>query len=142
MIGAAHTILYVADQEASCAFYSTVLDQEPALHVPGMTEFHLAHGCVLGLMPVAGIRRLLGGRLPDPAAAAGVPRVELYLYVDDPARYHKRALECGAGELSPMERRSWGDWAAYSLDSDGHVLAFASRTLRSPDEAEGAALTP
>ena len=28
-------------------------------------------------------------------------------------------------ELSPMGLRSWGHLAAYCLDPDGHVLAFA-----------------
>jgi uncharacterized protein len=124
---AAHLILYVADQEAARTFYAAVLDQQPRLHVPGMTEFSLRPGCVLGLMPAAAIRRLLGDGLPDPASAAGVPRAELYLYVEDPAAFHRRALDHGGRELSPIQGRSWGDRAAYSLDPDGHVLAFAAR---------------
>jgi hypothetical protein len=76
-------------------------------------------------MSVAGVKRLLGPRLPDPAQAAGVPRGEVYLVVRDPLVYHQRAIEAGAVELSGLARRDWGDWAAYSLDPDGHVLAFA-----------------
>lgn len=121
----AHLILYVADRAASARFYSAVLDTAPRLDVPGMTEFELGASCVLGLMPNEGIARLLGDRLPDPATATGVPRAELYLRVDDPARCHARALANGAAELSPLEPRSWGDEVAYSLDRDGHVLAFA-----------------
>lgn len=123
-----HFILYVKDQEQSTRFYSAVLGQKPRLHVPGMTEFELGETCVLGLMPEAGIKRLLGERLPDPARANGTPRVELYLRVKDPQTLHLRALEMGAKELSPLEKRSWGDFAAYSLDLDGHVLAFARST--------------
>jgi catechol 2,3-dioxygenase-like lactoylglutathione lyase family enzyme len=133
MIGTAHLIFFVGDQEASRRFHAAVLDLEPTLHVPGMTEFRLGPGCVLGLMPAAGIRRLLGDRLPDPGGAAGVPRAELYLVVDDPARYHERALRHGARELSGLTRRSWGDRVAYSICPDGHVLAFASRDQ--PDTA-------
>ena len=118
-------ILYVSDQAASARFYSAVLALPPALDVPGMTEFRLGEGATLGLMPVSGIRRLLGPSLPDPGSAAGVPRAELYLTVPDPAAHHQRALEHGAKELSPLEPRDWGDLAAYSLDPDGHVLAFA-----------------
>ena len=120
-----HFILYVQDQSKSTAFYAAVLGQEPTLNVPGMTEFTLAEQCVLGLMPEAGIKRLLSEKLPDPAQATGVPRSEIYLYVADPAIYHQRALAAGAVELSSLERRDWDDWAAYSLDPDGHVLAFA-----------------
>ena len=31
----------------------------------------------------------------------------------------------GAAELDGLVKRDWGDVAAYSLDPDGHVLAFA-----------------
>ncbi len=122
---AAHFILYVADQGRSARFYAAVFDRRPDLDVPGMTEFRFGEGCVLGLMPEAGIRRLLGAALPDPAAAKGVPRSELYCRVADPAALHGRALANGARELSPLLKRDWGDAAAYSLDLDGHVIAFA-----------------
>ena len=120
-----HLILYVKDQEQSKRFYTAVLAQEPALHVPGMTEFALNSGCVLGLMPERGIKRLLGDRLPDPESGSGIPRAEIYFRVDNPGIYHDRAIEMGAKELSGLEPRDWGDIAAYSLDSDGHVIAFA-----------------
>jgi len=115
----------VKDQDHSTQFYSVVLDKKPELHVPGMTEFQLSDKCVLGLMPEQGIQRLLGDRLPDPSRANGIPRAELYLKVDDPAPFHSRALQAGAQELSPLAARDWGDQVAYSLDPDGHVLAFA-----------------
>lgn len=118
-------ILYVKDQEKSMAFYRDVLDREPSLHVSGMTEFTLLEGSRLGLMPEKGIKNLLGEALPDPASAQGVPRSEVYLLVDDPVLYHKRAVEYGAKELSPALKRDWGDIAAYSLDPFGHVLVFA-----------------
>ena len=124
-----HFILYVRDQVTSTAFYAKVLAHDPQLNVPGMTEFGLAGGSVLGLMPETGIRRLLGEKLPDPALAAGIPRAELYLLVDDPGACHQRALACGARELSGLAPRDWGHQAAYSLDPDGHVLAFAALSL-------------
>ncbi|MCC7039598.1 MAG: glyoxalase [Burkholderiales bacterium] len=122
----AHFILYVADQARSEAFYATALQLAPRLSVPGMTEFALPGGGVLGLMPERGIKALLRSALPDPAHAAGTPRCELYLVVPDPQASHQRALSMGARELSPLMVRSWGHAAAYSLDPDGHVLAFAA----------------
>ncbi len=119
-------ILYVADQQRSCAFYTACLAQAPRLDVPGMTEFNLPGGAVLGLMPERGIRNLLGAALPDPAQASGIPRCELYLLVDEPDLWHARSLQAGARELSPLLARNWGHLAAYSLDPDGHVLAFAA----------------
>ncbi len=118
-------ILYVRDQDAAKAFYSEALAAEPILHVPGMTEFALGGASSLGLMPEAGIKRLLGDVLPDPSAGGGAPRAELYLNVADPAAHHARTLAAGAKELQPLTAMPWGQAVAYSLDPDGHVLAFA-----------------
>ena len=125
MILKSHTILYVDDQKKSTDFYTLVLDKQPRLDVTGMTEFELAHDAILGLMPKAGILRLLGDNLPASAQPTGLLRAELYLLVDEPAAYHRRALDCGAQNLSDLAQRDWGHWAAYCLDPDGHVLAFA-----------------
>lgn len=134
MGGESYFILYVADQERSAAFYAHALGDRPRLHVPGMTEFRLPAGGVLGLMPEQGIRKLLGAPLPDPSAGRGVPRCELYLMVEDPASWHCRALAAGATELSTLQPRSWGHAAAYSLDPDGHVLAFAAALSLPPGD--------
>lgn len=119
-------ILYVADQNQAAIFYQNVLDLKPSLNVPGMTEFSLNKDTKIGLMPEKGIKKLLGTGLPDPEHAQGIPRSELYLLVEEPALFHQRALKYGAKELSPLCNRDWGDVAAYSLDPDGHVLAFAN----------------
>ena len=99
-------ILYVADQTRSAWFYERVLGAPPRLHVPGMTEFELPSGGILGLMPEAGITALLGDRIRDPALAAGIPRAELYLLIDEPISLHERALAAGARELSGMQARN------------------------------------
>lgn len=122
---AVHFILYVADQDRSTRFYTSVLGIEPRLFVPGMTEFELRDGCILGLMPERGIKRLLGGAIADPAESRGVPRAEAYFLVDDPAGHDKRALEAGARELSAPAPRDWGHVVGYCADPDGHVVAFA-----------------
>jgi catechol 2,3-dioxygenase-like lactoylglutathione lyase family enzyme len=128
-------ILYVEDQAESRRFYDRVLDRDPDLDVPGMTEYRFPGGAVLGLMPMAGIRRLLGPSLPDLAEGTIVPRAELYLVVEDPGFFHERALAAGARELSPLQERDWGHEAAYSLDADGHVLAFARESAGLPASA-------
>lgn len=123
---ATHFILYVADQARSRAFYQQALGHGPTLDVAGMTEFALPGGAVLGLMPEAGIRALLGGAIQDPAEARGIPRAELYLVLPEAEARHRAALAAGAEELSPFLPRDWGDVAGYSRDPDGHVLAFAT----------------
>lgn len=126
-----HFILYVSDQSKSSAFYRNVLAQEPTLDVDGMTEFTLNEGGVLGLMPEAGVKRLLGEIIKDPKEGRGVPRAELYLLVDEPQSYYERALANGAKALSPLEKRTWGDLVSYCEDPDGHILAFAKRDVES-----------
>lgn len=120
-----HFILYVADQAQSTAFYSAVLDAEPTLNVPGMTEFAIGRETILGLMPEAGAVRLFGDKITPLVPAGHSPRAEIYLIVDHPEVYHGRALAAGATELSPLKLRDWGHEAAYSLDPDGYVIAFA-----------------
>lgn len=122
----AHFILFVAAQEKSTAFYSSVLGEAPILNVPGMTEFRLGQEAILGLMPEDGIARLLGASIDHPSSARNAPRSELYLVVDEPSAFHARAIASGARELSPLALRDWGHMVAYSLDPDGHLLAFAS----------------
>ncbi|MCB9898856.1 MAG: glyoxalase [Planctomycetes bacterium] len=128
----AHMILYVDDQRASAVFYEGVLERAPTLDVPGMTEFTLRDGCVLGLMPADGIVRLLGSALPAPTRGAAAAKAELYLVVDDARAFHERALRHGAYELDPLHPRDWGHDVAYSLDRDGHVLAFAQERAAGP----------
>jgi uncharacterized protein len=126
----AHLILYVEDQERSTAFYTSLLGYEPSLHVPGMTEFQLGSDAVLGLMPAAGIIRLLGGAIRDPREAAGIPRAELYLVTSSASGLHSRALELGARQLSPVQLRDWGHRVGYVADPDGHVLGFADTCVQ------------
>src|SRR5512140_3105631 len=121
---AVHFVLYVADQDRSTRFYSSILAIEPRLFVPGMTEFELRNGCILGLMPERGIKRLLGDAITDPAECHGVPRAEVYFIVDDAAASHQRALDAGARELSAPAARDWGHVVGYCADPDGHVVAF------------------
>ena len=120
-------ILYVADQEASKAFYEQVLEMPPVLHVPGMTEFQLSPHAKLGLMPETGIARIICPALPDPASGTGIPRAELYLYVADPERSCQIALEQGAKPIESVKKRDWGDEAGDVADLDGHVVAFARK---------------
>jgi uncharacterized protein len=119
----AHFILYVRDQARSAAFYRAALGRESTLDVPGMTEIPLNDGAILGLMPEAGIQRLLGISPPR-----GDARAELYLHVDDVETAMKRAVDAGARVLSAIAERDWGDRVGYVADPDGHVIGFATRS--------------
>jgi predicted enzyme related to lactoylglutathione lyase len=121
-------ILYVADQEKSKEFYSTILGKVPSLDVPGMTEFTLADNLKLGLMPDNGIAKIVSPVLPHPSSGNGIPRCELYLSVDDLETIYELAIQSGAKEVSKITLRDWGDTVGYVADFDGHVIAFAKRS--------------
>ena len=125
----AEFILYVQDQQRSRDLYRVLLDREPVLDVPGMTEFDLG-GCKLGLMPASGIARIITPALPHPDAGHGVPRCELYLRVDDLDAAIARARQAGLIVISSVADRDWGDRVAYFADPDGHVIALAVPLLR------------
>lgn len=121
-----HFVLYVKDQELSTDFFSELLDIQPQLNVPGMTEFRLGHETVLGLMPESGIAKIIHPIMPHPEEANGIPRCELYLYVEEPEQIFERSKELKI--VSPLMKRNWGDTAFYLSDPDGHIIAFAKRS--------------
>ncbi len=120
-------ILYVKDQEASSMFYERILRRKPDLNVPGMTEFIVSENCKIGLMPNKGIAKILADKTPHPDSGNGIPRCELYLYVDDIQGEFDNAIKCGAKLISPITEMNWGDKACYFSDPDGHILAFAEK---------------
>lgn len=119
------TILFVADQQLSTAFYENILRKKADLNVPGMTEFIFADNFKLGLMPNDGIAKILSDKTPHPASGVGIPRCELYLYVENVEAEFGNALKHGAKLISPIELRNWGDRVCYFADIDGHIIAFA-----------------
>lgn len=121
-------ILYVASQEKSKGFYRSVLQKDPRLDVPGMTEFQLTDHAVLGLMPENGIAKILAEHTPHPSTGNGIPRNEIYLYVDDPENHFERAIKAGGKAISEFKARDWGDSVAYCADPDGHILAFSVKS--------------
>ena len=120
-----HCILYVQDQLRSTSFYTALLGLEPTLNVPGMTEFELPGGSVLGLMPENGIAKIISGPLPHPSTANGTPRCELYLVGTDLVAACERAKQAGARLIDGAKDRDWGHRTAYFVDPDGHVIALA-----------------
>lgn len=124
---AIETILYVKDQQASTDFYKKIFRKNPELNVPGMTEFKLSDNFKLGLMPNNGIAKILNDKTPHPAKGNGIPRCELYFYIDNIQHEFDNATESGAKLISPIAERDWGDKVCYFSDIDGHIIAFAEK---------------
>jgi len=125
------TILYVNNQQVSTDFYTKLFRKKPELNLPGMTEFILAENCKLGLMPNKGIAKIISDKMPHPDKGNGIPRCELYFFVEDIQFEYNNALKSGAVLISPIEDRDWGDSVAYFSDPDGHIIAFADKMKKS-----------
>lgn len=121
------TILYVNDQKISREFYQKIFRKTADLDVPGMTEFILSENAKIGLMPNDGIAKILADKTPHPRDGNGIPRCELYFYVQNIEKEYQNALQSGAKLISPVEDRDWGDKACYFSDPDGHILVFAEK---------------
>jgi uncharacterized protein len=130
-------IFFVQNQEEARDFYAQVFDEAPLLDVPGMTEFNLPDGSLFGLMPLSGMRNLLGEAMKPYPVATGAPRAELYIQSSTVRSYFSRALSAGARELSPFLARPWGDVTAYCMDPFGHLLAFAEEEPNPAEIPEG-----
>ena len=120
-------ILYVADQQKSRDFYSSILKMIPSLDVPGMTEFTLTNELKLGLMPENGIAKILLDKTPHPNTGNGIPRCELYIVLDNLEETYELAIKAGAKEISNIQDRDWGDRVGYLADFDGHIVALAKQ---------------
>ncbi|MBU5675851.1 VOC family protein [Alkaliphilus sp. MSJ-5] len=120
-------IIYVENQEISKLFYQELLGIDPILDVPGMTEFQLSQNVTLGIMPAEGIVRVLENKIPNPQNGKGIPRCEIYLFVEDPDDFYYRLIKAGGIGISKTELRSWGHYVSYGSDIDGHIIAFAKK---------------
>jgi len=121
------TIFYVNDQQKSTEFYTKIFRKNPVLNVPGMTEFYFSEYFKLGLMPNKGIAKILSDKMPHPDLGNGIPRCELYFYVENIETEFENAVKSGAKIISNIEDRDWGDKACYFSDLDGHIIAFAEK---------------
>ena len=126
-INLVETILYVRNQEESSKFYQKIFRKSPDLDVSGMTEFILSDNCKFGLMPNQSIAKILTDKIPHPDSGNGIPRCELYLYVDNIQFEFDNAKSSGAKLISPITDRDWGDKVCYFSDPDGHIIAFAEK---------------
>ena len=122
-------IIYVNNQQISKDFYKKILDIKPELDVPGMTQFKISSNTFLGIMPNEGILKLADKNnindITPPANGTGIPRCEIYLFVDDPENKYEVLLKNGGKPLSNPLIRPWGDLVAYGIDPDGHIIALA-----------------
>ena len=86
-------IIFVENQEKARDFYKEVLDMEPLMDVPGMTEFKLADNMLLGIMPMRNknmmdIKTIKHWKRRN-------SKCQIYLPVDEPDDYYNRVVKAG-----------------------------------------------
>jgi catechol 2,3-dioxygenase-like lactoylglutathione lyase family enzyme len=102
-----------SDIEAARRFYETVLSLEADATVPSRLYFHCG-GVIMALIDWQVEARRPLRPTPD----------DLYFATNDLDATYERAVAAGAGDLSPIERRPWGERSFYCLDLDGNRLCF------------------
>lgn len=120
-------IVYVEDQNKTKMFYELLFKNKPIVDEPGMTEFELPDGSILGIMPIKSTKKLFGEDYYSKLSLKSLSKFELYFLVDNAKELHTRALQLGGIELRKFEDMDWGERAAYSMNHDGHILAFAEK---------------
>lgn len=119
-----YTILYVADVEATLAFYERAFGLER-----GMVHESGAYGeLVTGTTKLAFSSRELMrslGKAPgkaDPVA----PLFEIAFETDDVAEAVARAEAAGASVVQRPREEAWGQTTAYVVDPDGYLVELCT----------------
>ena len=109
-------IVYVEDQNKTKKFYELLFKKKPIVDEPGMTEFELPDGSILGIMPIESTKKLFGEDYYSKLSLKSLSKFELYFLVDNAKELHARAQQLGAIELRKFEEMDWGERVAYSIN--------------------------
>jgi len=118
-------IIYVEDFAKTKIFYELLFNIKPVIDDPGMCEYQLSDGSTLGIMPNSSLEKLFGKIFEKQKNRKSLPHTEFYFIVEDALQFHNRAIQLGASEIRAFEKMDWGHKVAYSINHDGHILAFA-----------------
>ena len=120
-------IIYVDDFDKTKLFYELLFNNKPEIDEPGMCEFKLPNGFKLGIMPSSSLEKLFGEEFLEQRDRKSLPKIELYFQIEKAKDFHQRAIQLGATEIKKFTKMDWGEKVAYSLNHDGHILAFAEK---------------
>ena len=122
-----YTILYVADVEASLAFYERALGQRRRfVHESGdYGELETGDTTLAFATRELAASNLPGVYRPGEPGAVG-PSFEVCFVTDDVQAAFDLAIEEGAAAVTPPNTRPWGQDVAYVRDPDGNLVELAS----------------
>jgi len=99
--------------DRSRRFYETVLGLEADDTVPSRLYFHCG-GVIVAVIDWRS----------EPLGPFQATPENLYFATDELDVVHDRAVSAGAGQLSSVETRPWGERSFYCVDPDGNRLCF------------------
>jgi predicted lactoylglutathione lyase len=120
-----HTVVTVNDLTKSKMFYKLLFEIEPKVDSENFVEIKLNENFILGLQNIKMNEKLFNRDLISKFKLNKTSSAEFYIECKNPEEMHQKALQFGCLELSPFRERDWGQSVAYSVNHDGHVLAFA-----------------
>ncbi|MBU1098250.1 MAG: hypothetical protein CVV23_02490 [Ignavibacteriae bacterium HGW-Ignavibacteriae-2] len=126
-IGKVHFIILVQDLKKCKMFYELLFQKKPVVDENNICEFELNPYSILGLMT-----KDLTDKIFESDFSYLMPNKikhgnEIYIECANAEEMHKKALQLGCLEISSFQKRAWGQSAGYSVNHEGHILAFASQ---------------
>ena len=128
--------LYIDGAKAAIDFYTTVLDAEERMTMPG-PEGKVGHA----ELSIGDSLIMLADEFPDmdargPRSVGGSP-VTVHVYVEDVDTTFERAIDAGATALRPVENKFYGDRGGEFEDPFGHRWSIATHVEDvSPEEMQ------
>ena len=120
-----HFILDSKDLSKSKMFYSLLFDTQPIVEDNNIVEFEIVPGFILGLQSIELKDKLFDRDIFNRYRNTSNAASELYIECENAEAMHQKALSLGCLELSPFSKREWDHYAGYSINHDGHILAYA-----------------
>jgi lactoylglutathione lyase len=123
----AYTIVYVADVEASLAFFERAFGLKRRFVAPGGGYGELETGATaLAFADHATARDSLGQAYVEAAGSEAPLGIEVGLVTDDVPGAVQRAVAAGAALLTPPTKKPWGQTVAYVRAPDGTLVELCT----------------
>jgi lactoylglutathione lyase len=121
-----YTIIYVADVEASLAFYESAFGLKRRFADPSGMYGELATGETALAFAAEAMADANGVRVRPNRAAEVAAGFEIAFVTPDPAKAYEAAVAAGAMGVKPASLKPWGQVVAYVRDLNGCLVELCS----------------